>query len=305
VKYLSKIAYAFLILLFLLSSPASVFAQSPEDPNKEALESMINELQQTIEDADKRMVAHPRFLDELREMVKRYRAKLRNIYLFEDFADGDIIEDPKWSVVSGKFRITADSRLWSQVYVDASYQGSTSSSGETNPFAIILGEIAKAQEKKKTKKQGASSDESAVIQTMVAIGPAFEVDLTFTSDSSRGAMQIVLLGGTPARAYYRLVYHASPSPDRPIKIIRQRGSQQFIIDTATQYPNLDDGTPHQLQWIRDSAGNMRVLMDGIAVLNTVELYYKEEFSGLALANNGGTYEWGPIQVLQAPTAKIE
>ena len=304
-KYLAMMAYAFLILLFSFAFPASVPAQSPEDPNKEALESMINELQQTIDDADKRMVAHPRFLDELREMVERYKAKLRNIYLFEDFADGDIIDDPKWSVVSGKFRITADSRLASQVFVDASFQGSASSSEETNPFAIILGEIARAQDKKKAKKQGASTDESAVIQTLVPIGPAFEVDLTFTSDSSRGAMQIVLLGGTPAGAYYRLVYHASPSPDRPIKIIRQRGSQQFTIETATQYPNLDDGAPHQLQWIRDSAGNMRVLIDGSEVLNTVELYYKEEFSGLALVNGGGTYEWGPIQVLQAPTAKIK
>lgn len=302
-KYLAIIAHAFLILVFSFSFPASVVSQGPEDPNKEALESMLNELQQTIDDADKRMVAHPRFLDELREMVKRYRAKLRNIYLYEDFADGDITKDPKWSVTSGKFSITADSRLRSQVFVDTSFQGSTSSSEETNPFAIILGEIAKAQDKKKAKKQGASTDESAVIQTMVPIGPAFEVDLTFTSNSSRGAMQIVLLGGTPARAYYRLVYLASPSPDRPIKIIRQRGSQQFIIDTATRYPNLDDGAPHQLQWIRDSAGNMRVLIDGSEVLNTVELYYKEEFSGLALANNGGTYEWGPIQVLQAPTAK--
>ena len=300
-KYLAIIACTFLILIF--SFTASVLSQNPEDPNKEALESMLNELQQTIDDADKRMVAHPRFLDELREMVKRYRAKLRNIYLFEDFADGEIAEDPKWSVVSGKFRITAESRLRSQVYVDTSYQGTASSSGETNPFALILGEIAKAQEKKKAKKQGATADESAVIQTLVPIGPSFEVDLTFTSDPSRGAMQIVLLGGTPARAYYRLVYHASPSPDRPIKIIRQRGSQQFIIDTATRYPNLDDGIPHQLQWIRDSAGNMRVLIDGSEVLNTVELYYREEFSGLALANNGGIYEWGPIQVLQAPTAK--
>lgn len=302
-KCLAIIVYAFLISLYSFTSPIRVSAQSPEDPNKEALESMLNELQQTVDNADKRMVAHPRFLDELREMIKRYRAKLRNIYLFEDFADGDITADPKWSVISGKFRITADSRLWSQVYVDAAYQGSTSSSEESNPIAIILGEIAKAQEKKKAKKQGTTSDESAVIQTIMPIGPAFEVDLTFTSDSSRGAMQVVLLGGTQATAYYRLVYHASPSSDRPIKIIRQRGSKQFIIDTATHYPDLDDGAPHQLQWIRDSAGNMRVLIDGNEVLNTVELYYKEEFSGLALVNAGGTYEWGPIQVLQAPTAK--
>ena len=304
-KCLSIIASAFLISLYSFSPPINVYAQNPEDPNKEALESMLNELQKTIDDADKRMVAHPRFLEELREMVKRYRAKLRNIYLFEDFSDGDITADPKWSVISGKFRVTADSRLWSQVYVDASYQGSTSSSEESNPFAIILGEIAKAQEKKKAKKQSAATDENAVIQTIVPIGPAFEVDLTFISDSSRGAMQVVMLGGTPAKAYYRLVYHASPSADRPIKIIRQRGSKQFIIDTATQYPNLDDGAPHQLQWIRDSAGNMRVLIDGNEVLNTVELYYREEFSGLALVNAGGTYAWGPIQVLQAASNKVQ
>lgn len=304
-KYLAIITYAFLIFLFSFSFPASVLSQNPEDPNKAALESMLNELQQTIDDADKRMVAHPRFLDELREMVKRYRAKLRKIYLFEDFADGDFIQDPKWSVISGKFRIKPESRLWSQVFVDSSFQGSASPSEETNPFAIILGEIARSQEKKRAKKQGASTNESAVIQTLVPIGPSFEVDLTFTSDSSRGAMQIVLLGGTPAKAYYRLIYQASPSPDRPIKIIRQRGSQQFIIETATKYPSLDDGAPHQLQWIRDRSGNMRVLIDGSEVLNTVELYYREEFSGLALVNSGGTYEWGPIQVLQAPTAKIQ
>ena len=118
-------------------------------------------------------------------------------------------------------------------------------------------------------------------------------------------MQIVLLGGTPVSPYYRLIYQASPSPDRPIKIIRQRGSQQFIIETAIQYPNIDDGAPHRLQWIRDTSGNMRVLIDDKEVLNTVELYYRDEFSGLALVNSGGTYEWGPIQVLQAPTAKIQ
>jgi len=303
VKYLAIIACAFFIGVF--ASPASAPAQAPEDPNKEALESMLNELQQTIDEADKRMVAHPRFLDELREMVKRYSAKLRKIYLFEDFADGDFIQDPKWSVLSGKFRITPDSRLWSEVFVDASSQGATSSSEETNPFAIILNEIARAQEKKRAPKQGAATNESSVIQTLMPIGPAFEVDLTLVSDSSRGAMQIVLLGGTPAKAYYRLIYQASPSPDRPIKIVRQRGSQQFIIETAIQYPNLDDGAPHRLQWIRDTSGNMRVLIDGSEVLNTVELYYKEEFNGLALLNSGGTYEWGPIQVLQAPTAKIQ
>ena len=33
------------------------------DPNREALEGLLEELDQKIDDADKRMVAHPTFLD--------------------------------------------------------------------------------------------------------------------------------------------------------------------------------------------------------------------------------------------------
>jgi hypothetical protein len=299
-KDLTAIVCLFFLVICPLSFASEAFGQNPEDPNKETLESLLDELQQTIDEADKRMIAHPRFLEELQDMVERYRAKLRKYYLFEDFADGNYDQNPKWSVISGKFRITPASRLWSQVYVDASSQGAASSSQEENPLQVIFDEIARLQEKKRSKKQEPTTDDMATIQTLVSIGPAFEVELTFVSESKWGAMQVVLLGGSPAKAYYRLIYQASPSQDRPIKIIRQRGSRQFMIETATQYPDLDDGVTHRLQWIRDVHGNMRVLIDGKEVLNTVELFYKEEFAGLALVNSGGTYEWGPIQVLQAP-----
>jgi hypothetical protein len=299
-KNFIAISCLFFLLICPLIFAAVAFGQHPEDPNKETLESLLDELQQTIEEADKRMVAHPKFIEELRDMVKRYRAKLRKLYFFEDFTDGNYDQNPKWSVIAGKFRITPVSRLWSQVYADTSSQSTASSSQEANPLQMILDEIARAQEKKRAKKQEATTGDNAIIQTLVSIGPAFEVDLTFVSESKWGAMQVVLLGGSPARAYYRLIYQASPSQDRPIKIIRQRGSRQFIIETATRYPDLDDGVPHRLQWIRDTHGNMRVLVDGREVLNTVELFYKEEFTGLALVNSGGTYEWGPIQALQAP-----
>ena len=112
-------------------------------------------------------------------------------------------------------------------------------------------------------------------------------------------MEVMLMGGNPAVPRYRLVYHAAPSNTRPIEIIRERGGRQYTIESATQFPNLDDGAPHRIQWVRDDTGNMRVLVDDKEVLSTVEFYYRDDFSGLTLVNRGGDYEWGPIQVLQA------
>lgn len=42
------------------------------------IEALLNELEQKIEDADKRKVAHPSFLDELRGVVKRYKEQIRS-----------------------------------------------------------------------------------------------------------------------------------------------------------------------------------------------------------------------------------
>ena len=45
-------------------------------PDRKALEELLSELEQKIDAGDKRMVAHPTFLDELRDLVKRYQRRI-------------------------------------------------------------------------------------------------------------------------------------------------------------------------------------------------------------------------------------
>ena len=295
----------FAILLFLTlwlfgTTPATAQPGSSPDPNREGLKSLLDELRQTIDEADKRMVAHPKFLDELRAMVERYKTRLREVFLYEDFADRNYTKDPTWVVKSGRFRITPDNRLWSQVSVIR--QKSPPPSQEEDPLGLLLKEIIRSTKKEKGDKLTTPVQKKSVVQTLVRIGPAFEVDLSFVSQSTWGDMEIVLLGGDPPVHRYRLIYHAASSRKRPIEIIRERGSRRYIIESATRYPVLDDGSLHRLQWTRDGQGHMRVLVDGKEVLSTIELFYRDDFAGLQLINRGGTYEWGPIRVLQARQA---
>jgi hypothetical protein len=277
-------------------------SSDPEEVNRQALSDLLTELEQKIEDADKRMVAHPKFLEELRALVDKFQGRLRAVFLKEDFSDGDYTENPSWVVDSGRFQMTPSKRLWSRITAERSAT-TPSRKEKSDVLGVVLTEIMRSAMEKEGRKEGKKESAPAVkeasIHTLAQIGPAFEVDLVLVSESQWGSMEIVLLGGEPAIPRYRMVYHAAPSADRPIQIVRERGSRSYLIESAVQYPALDDGVTHRLQWVRDFQGQMRVLVDGKEVLSTVELFYKTEFSGIALVNRGGTYEWGPIQILEA------
>ena len=300
--------HRYVSLLFCLMLLAGLFPISgyAADADRQTLESILSDLEKKIEDADKRMIAHPKFLEELRALVKQYRSRLRLAYLSEDFDDGEYRNNPTWVVTSGKFKVTGSHRLLSEVSAEQPKTPPSSSSEKSNPLDIFLKDVLKStpEEEKETGETPATTSE-ARIQTLTKIGPEFEADLTFLSRSSWGSMEVVLLGGTQNTPYYRIVYRAGASSERPIEIIRERDGRSYLIDTATRYPNLDDNIPHRLQWIRDSQGRMRVVVDGKEVLSTYEIYYRSNFSGLALVNNGGTYEWGPISVFKTIEIKTQ
>ena len=276
------------------------------DQERQSLEGLISDLEKKIEDADKRMIAHPKFLEELKALVKQYRSRLRLAYLSEDFDDGEYRNNPTWVVTSGKFQVTGSHRLLSEVSAEQPKTPPPSSSEKSTPLGIFLKDVLKTTpEEEKGPEEIPSKISEARIYTLAKIGPEFEVDLTFLSRSSRGSMEVILLGGTQNTSYYRIVYRTEASSERPIEIIREREGKSYLIDTATQYPNLDDGIPHRLQWMRDSQGRMRVVVDGKEVLSTYEIYYRSNFSGLALVNKGGIYEWGPISVFKAIETKTQ
>ena len=113
------------------------------------------------------------------------------------------------------------------------------------------------------------------------------------------------MGGSPPIPQYRMIYYPAPSAERAIEIIRERDGRSYRIESANQYPSLDDGGVHRILWGRDAQDRLRVAVDGKEVLSTYEGFYKTPFTGLALVNKGGSYEWGPILVYQAQEAKTQ
>ena len=298
-----KVRRSVLLFLFLICCVCFLPALGRSaDTDRQTLSDLLAELEQRIEKANERMIAHPKFLEELRALVKQYRSKLRVVFLSEDFSDGDYKNNPTWVVGSGSFHVTASHKLLSEVAVERPLTPQTSRE-KSSPLSDIFREILKTTAEEGKREGSTSVAKEARIHTLAQIGPAFEVDLSLISRSSWGSMEVILLGGNPAIPQYRMVYNATPSAERPIQIMRERDAKSYLIEAATQYPSLDDGIPHRIQWIRDSQGRMRVVVDGKEVLSTYEIFYRNNFAGLALVNKGRTYEWGPIFIFQAQETK--
>jgi len=298
-----RILFCVLCVWVLIAFPTAAKTEVPTGQGNETLKSLIDELQTKVNDADKKMIAHPKFIKELRRLIRKYKHKLRALYLYEDFMDGDYTQNPKWIVESGYFHITPDKKLISRMESTRPAR-KKSSRQKQDQLSTILNEILKTRNEDDgdgdRRRQNRRVSKEARIRTMARISPTFEVDIQFESESNWGRMEIVLFGGGTVTPRYKLIYKASPSSNRPIEIIRVRNNREYIIESAMKYPNLDDGRPHRMQWIRDKNGNMTVLVDGKEVLSTVELFYKKEFSGLGFINHGGKYAWKSIKVMQAP-----
>jgi hypothetical protein len=131
----------------------------------------------------------------------------------------------------------------------------------------------------------------------VTIANSFILDFSFRSNADWGSTSIGVIIGDDPQSGYHLVYQASPAENRPMQLVKYRYGKQYIIDEVHENsPDLDDGANHTARLIRSPNGDMKVLIDNIEVLSTSDFSYREEFTGIMIINNGGSYSFDNIEV---------
>ena len=301
----SRLAFLLIVSLFIFIASFSVSAseenkygqwQSPEDN----LGNLINDLDRVIEEGTKSRAAHPGFLQDLNRIIDQYRTPQKLIFFADDFADNNFTEKPEWTVKKGLFSIDSYGGLYSSIAIRkpaAEKETEPESEGDRN-LRLLFGALNElAGGKRDQEGQDENIETQAMISSASTIANSFTLDFTFRSNANWGSTSIGVFQGDNPQSGYHLVYQASPADNRPMQLIRYRYGKPYIIDEVHENsPDLDDGVDHTFQLMRSANGDMVLTVDNLEVMRTSDFSLRDDFAGVVIANNGGSYSYDNIEI---------
>ncbi len=271
--------------------------QSPDS----RIDTMIGELESVIDEGERSMAAHPLFLSDLRKIIDKYSKPQRTVFFTDDFSDMDYVQNPAWTVTAGNFTIDYKGALNSTFNAPpatATKEDKEESSTDRNlrAFLGVLEELTKDKQSGQTG-QSATLADQAIIYSMVEIPNSFTLEYTFRSELSRGSVDIGVFQDTNPKSGYHLEYKAPASADNPMQLVKYtRGERQIIKSADASTPILDDGNEHTISLQRTDNKEMIVLVDNREVLRVNDFSYRQDFSGIAILNRGGSYRFDNIKI---------
>jgi len=286
------------ILTFLLSTlfclSASVVTAAENDGDYKiwqgatpaadgSVESLVKELNELIDKAERARAADNNFLADLRSLADRYDRPWQQEIFQLDFIDGNYQSPLPWKVTSGEFRIERGVGLYSRV--DAG-TAATSPPRDQDLAIVVFGAIL--DQALKTDKSSSQTSEAthASLHLMRTVSNAFAVDAEVDARGAEGQVYISLFQKNTEGVGYRLVFMPGDSAGLELQRISSRGIA--VIDTATNLA-APGNQLHTLQWTRDRNGSMNVTLNGNPVLSTSDRSLRDPFDGIEFSNRNGEF----------------
>lgn len=287
--------FTFILVLPVLAEEESKYGEWQTSDDR--LENMIDDLDQVIKEGTRSRAAHPGFLQDLNRIIDQYRIPTRTTFFSDDFADNNFTDNPSWTVRNGVFSVDRFGALYSSIPVrkPATEKDTEPETEGDRNLRILLGVLNEIT-KDGSEQQGQGDQTAATITSAATIPNSFTLQYSFKSNSTWGSTGIGVIVGEDPLSGYHLVYRPSPGEDRPLQLIKYRYGNPYIIDEVLENsPDLDDGLEHTAKLVRSANGDMVVTIDNVEVMRTADFSNRDEFSGIAIVNNGGSYSYDNIE----------
>lgn len=275
--------------------------QDPSQPDR--AKQLIDKLTPLIDRAERQRAADPRFLSDLRSVLREFDRPLQTSLWRDDFSDGDFTNNPAWRVAAGRFWIESNFGLRSVVTAapppTAESQPQRKLTREEKAkllFGAILGQtLNNGQGDSGGTAATSSAANIAAIEAPVTISNAFTARVELSSWVSPGQAEFSALQSTGAG--YSLVY--APGPQPTLALHRVDANGRTVIDSVA-VTALEDRRLHRLEWNRGLDGTMTVSLDDQPKLSASDRTYLGSFAGFQIVNRGGDYILRSVEMLGTP-----
>jgi hypothetical protein len=268
-------------------------------------DALVERLHELIDAAEKSRAADPRLLRDLRDAIADHTTAAPEpevapdlppqIFVHDDFRDGNFTRSPAWTVVEGRFSVDSGPGLRSVVAKVAAPAAQSSKTNTKDLVRDVLGSLLGTKKKEEpTATSQPSQPERAEIFIRAPISNAFQVVFEIVSRERHGRFSLDLFQGRSRGAGYRLSYTPGGQPSMELQRFGLSGVRSIVANN--QALNLEDNFRHRIEFNRDRDGSMTVSVDGGQVLSAADRSFRDPFSGITIANDGGDYSLREITV---------
>jgi hypothetical protein len=287
-RLLAFLVIAIVIMPLTLSAQSSRHDRWRQDDGE--LERVLNQLREMIEEAERTRAADPRFLEDLRSLLRRRsdsRSSRYRLLLEETFADGNYTRNPAWTVASGRFEVSRQGGLLSDVSTysygsrDRSDRPLTNEEIVAHLLATVLNQRLRRGTSGGNERYGRGPAE---IYLPLRVPNAFRIRMNFGAAGENGAFEFRVYQGERRQSGFALAY----SERTGLTLLkRTRSGGEIAIKSARPAQDLFAGVEHRIDWVRKRNGEMIVRIDKKEVLRAVDTSFRDPFDGFRMLNGGG------------------
>lgn len=291
-----------------LLAAATAWGQTADD----RVESLVDEIRRLADEAERDRAADAPFIRELRDLARQYDWPWRETLIQENFRRGRLPAD--WAIDSGRFSVDPGNGLRaaagrqraetpSQEPEPEQQQRSSDAEAALAILGNILDQVGRQQGQggepaDRAPAAGDTVETTSSLHVPERISNAFAIEMTVAVQPSGGTLVLGPYQGAARELGYRLVY--APGSDHPVELLRAGSRGSAIVDSIDRSLEAADGGEHRLLWTRDAQGQMVVSVDGRELIRIIDRGFKDDFGGLTLSVEGGTFTIADIAVHGMP-----